>query len=336
MIMDKILIIAEAGVNHNGTLDNAYKLIDVAKAAGANYVKFQLSKPGGSITKYAPKAKYQIETTGNAETQYEMGNKLRFTFNEHLLLMDYCEKTGIQYLSTPFDIQAIDFLVKHNVPFWKIPSGEITNYPYLAYLAKYNKKVIISTGMSDMNEIEAALNVLISYGTDKENITLLHCNTEYPTPMCDVNLNAMKTIREYFNLPVGYSDHTLGIEIPIAAVAMGAQVIEKHFTLDRQMKGPDHRASLEPDELIRMVKAIRNIEIAMGDGEKKVSNSEYDNKMIARKSIVASCGIKKGELLTERNLTTKRPATGISPMEWNNVIGKVAVKDFQEDEMIVL
>lgn len=334
--MGKTLIIAEAGVNHNGNLDNAYKLIDVAKAAGADYVKFQLSKPGGSITKYAPKAKYQIETTGNGETQYEMGNKLRFTFDEHILLMNYCEKIGVKYLSTPFDIQAIDFLSDHNVPFWKIPSGEITNYPYLAYLAKYNKKIIMSTGMSDMSEIEAALNVLVSKGTCKNNITLLHCNTEYPTPMRDVNLNAMKTIGEYFKLPVGYSDHTLGIEIPIAAVAMGAQVIEKHFTLDRRMQGPDHRASLEPDELIRMIKAIRNVETAMGNGEKKTSDSECDNKMIARKSIVASCDIQKGEVLSVRNLTTKRPATGISPMEWNNVLGKVAVKDFLEDEMIVL
>lgn len=337
MIMNKkVTIIAEAGVNHNGNLKNAYKLIDIAKKAGVDYVKFQISKPGGSITKYAPKAKYQILTTGDEESQYEMGNKLRFTFDEHLLLMEYCEKVGIKYLSSPFDISAINFLVQHNIPFWKIASGEITNFPFLVAMAQFNKNILMSTGMSSIDDIREAINVICANGTDRNKITLLQCNTEYPTPMKDVNLKVMQTLQNTFNLPIGYSDHTLGIEVPIAAVAMGATVIEKHFTLDRSMTGPDHLASLEPDELIQMVKSIRNIETAIGDGVKRVSPSEVSNRDIARKSIVANVNIKKGEIFTNENLTTKRPASGISPMEWETVIGKQAARDFQEEELIEL
>ncbi|HAF28030.1 MAG TPA: N-acetylneuraminate synthase [Bacteroidales bacterium] len=333
---NKVTIIAEAGVNHNGYLENAYKLIDIAKNAGADYVKFQISKPGGSITKYAPKAKYQIITTGNEESQYEMGNKLRFTFDEHIMLMDYCKKVGIKYLSSPFDISAVNFLVQQNIPFWKIASGEITNYPFLVAMAKYNKEIVMSTGMSSLEDIENAIDVLTQHGTERNKITLLQCNTEYPTPMWDVNLKVMQTLKDTFKLPIGYSDHTLGIEVPIAAVALGATIIEKHFTLDRNMTGPDHLASLEPDELFQMVKSIRNIELAIGDGVKRVSLSEINNRDVARKSIVASGHIKKNEIFSDKNLTTKRPASGISPMEWESIIGKKAKRDFEEDELIEL
>jgi len=333
---ENVTIIAEAGVNHNGKLENAFKLIDIAKEAKADYVKFQISKPGGSITKSAPKANYQIKTTGAEESQYEMGNKLRFTFDEHLKLMDYCKRAGIKYLASPFDLEAISFLAMNNIPFWKVASGEITNYPILKELAKYNKEVVISTGMSNLNEIGEAIDVLISNGTSRNKISLLQCNTEYPTPMCDVNLNVLNTLRNTFNLRVGYSDHTLGIEIPIAAVALGAKIIEKHFTLSREMEGPDHLASLEPDELKAMVRAIRNVEISLGDGHKKVTSSEFANRDIAGKSVVASYKIEKGDIFTNKNLTTKRPGTGLSPMKWNEIIGKIAVRDFEEDEIIEL
>jgi N,N'-diacetyllegionaminate synthase len=333
---NKVIIIAEAGVNHNGIIENAYKLIEVAKEAGADYVKFQISKPGGSITKYAPKANYQIKTTGNNESQYEMGNKLRFTFDEHLKLMEHCRKVGVPYLSSPFDTQAIEFLAQQNIPFWKIASGEITNYPFLVALAKHNKSIVMSTGMSTLDEIGKAIDVLTAHGTDREKITLLQCNTEYPTPMSDVNLMVMSTLKDRFNLPVGYSDHTNGIEVPIAAVALGATVIEKHFTLSRKMEGPDHVASLEPEELVQMVKSIRNIEIALGDGVKRVTQSELSNRDVARKSIVASCDIRVGEIFSDQNLTTKRPGTGISAIEWPNVIGKIAKRDFKEEELIEL
>ena len=333
---NKVIIIAEAGVNHNGNIDNAFKLIEIAKKANVDYVKFQISQPGGSITKYAPKANYQILTTGAEESQFEMGNKLRFTFDEHLILMKYCEEIGIKYLSSPFDLNAIEFLANNNIPFWKVASGEITNYPFLVALAKYNKDIVMSTGMSTIDEIGNAIDVLTANGTDRNKITILQCNTEYPTPMSDVNLKVIQTLKDTFGLNAGYSDHTLGIEAPIAAVAMGATVIEKHFTLDRNMEGPDHLASVEPDELVEMVRTIRNIEQAIGDGIKRVSPSEANNRNIARKSIVAHCDIKKGEVFTNENLTTKRPGTGLSPMEWDSVIGKLASRDFIEEEFIEL
>lgn len=328
----KIFIIAEAGVNHNGSFELARKLIDKAVEAGTDCVKFQTFVVDEGISKRAEKAEYQKSTTGEGESQYEMVKKLELPFEDFEKLQNYCKSNNIIFLSTPFDLPSIDFLQKIDIPFWKIPSGEITNLPYLEKIARTHKDIILSTGMSDIDDISAALSALKGNGAGK--ITLLHCNTEYPTPICDVNLNAMRTLREKFGLDVGYSDHTVGIEIPIAAAALGATVIEKHFTLNRDMPGPDHAASLEPRELKKMVDGIRNIELAMGNGNKVPSPSESKNAAIARKSIVARRNIRKGELFTEENLAAKRPGNGISPMKWHDVIGQHAERDFAEDEPI--
>lgn len=330
------LVIAEAGVNHNGNLELAKKLIEVAKESGADIVKFQTFTAEKCISKSATKAKYQLQTTSTKETQLEMVKKLELDTEAHYILIQHCQKVGIDFLSTPFDFESIELLDKLGIQTFKIPSGEITNLPYLRKIGRLNKKIILSTGMSNLGEIETAISILVDSGTKRENITILHCNTEYPTPMKDVNLKAMQTIANAFHLPVGYSDHTHGIHVPIAAVAMGAKVIEKHFTLDRNMEGPDHKASLEPQELREMVRCIREIELALGDGIKQESESEKKNKPIARKSIVANRFIRAGEIFSEENLYVKRPANGLSPMEWDNVIGKIAKKDFQEDETIIL
>lgn len=328
-----VYIIAEAGVNHNGSFELACKLIDAAKKAGVDCIKFQTFKSDNLVSHSAKKAEYQKETTGEG-SQIDMLKKLELSFEEFLKLKDYCNHIGISFLSTPFDFDSIRFLDSLDMPFWKIPSGEITNYPYLVALAKTRKPVVMSTGMCDMDEIEAAIKVLRDHGTDE--IKLLHCNTEYPTPFIDVNLRAMQTMRDAFGLEVGYSDHTKGIEVPVAAVALGATVIEKHFTLDSNMEGPDHKASLEPDELTKMVSSIRHIEQALGTGIKAPSKSEKKNIIIARKSIVAATSIKAEEIFTEKNITVKRPGTGISPMKWNYVLGSRAVRDFEEDELIEL
>ncbi|WP_295916174.1 N-acetylneuraminate synthase [uncultured Anaerovibrio sp.] len=332
--MSKVLIIAEAGVNHNGEIAIAKKMVDVAKDAGVDYIKFQTFVPEKLVSCYAEKAEYQKKTTDAAESQLDMLRKLSLSENEFVSLRGYCEEVGIGFISTPFDLESIDFLEKLNMDFWKIPSGEITNLPYLEKIAKTGRKVILSTGMSDIQEIKEAVKVLEGNGTTE--IVLLHCNTQYPTPYEDVNLSAMRTIAKETGKEVGYSDHTQGIEVPIAAVAMGATVIEKHFTLDKTMDGPDHKASLEPDELTQMVSAIRHIEKAVGTGKKEPTASEKGNKAIARKSIVAACKITKGEVFSESNITTKRPGNGISPMKWHEVLGKTAPKDFDEDELIEL
>ncbi len=329
-----ILIIAEAGVNHNGSLAMAKQLAGVAKAAGADIVKFQTAKPELVISRFAEKAEYQKAETGEAESQLEMCKRIHLTFDEHAQLKEYCDSIGIAYLSTPFDLDSIDFLQQLGTPMWKVPSGEITNLPYLEKIAATKKPVILSTGMSMISEIEDALTILEDGGAG--TITLLHCNTEYPTPIEDANLLAMQDLREQFGLPVGYSDHTAGIEADIAAAALGAVVIEKHFTLDKALPGPDHKASLSPEELTAMVAAVRKTELALGDGRKHVTESEAKNKPIARKSILAKRDIKKGETFTPENLTVKRPGDGISPMRWYDVLGKTAKRDFAEDEKIEL
>lgn len=335
--MSKVLIIAEAGVNHNGDLELAKKLIDVAADCGADIVKFQTAKAENLVSRFAKKCEYQIENTGNGtESQLEMIQKLVLDDNAWQPLMDHCKVRGIGFLSTPFDLQSIELLHKLGLATFKIPSGEITNLPYLRKIGRLNKQIILSTGMANLGEIEAALQALIDSGTTREKITLLQCNTEYPTPFVDVNLKAMKTLKKAFRLPVGYSDHTPGIAIALAAVGMGAKVIEKHFTLDKNMEGPDHKASLEPHELKAMVQGIREIELALGNGIKCTSQSEKKNKPIARKSIVANRAIKQGEILSEENIYAKRPAGGISPMEWDKVIGTKAKRDFEIDEMIEL
>ena len=326
-----VYIIAEAGVNHNGSFELACKLVDAAKAAGVDCIKFQTFKSKNLVSHNAQKADYQKDTTGEG-SQGDMLKKLELSYEEFRNLKDYCDKVGICFLSTPFDFDSIEFLNSIDMPFWKIPSGEITNYPYLVALAKTGKPIVMSTGMCDMTEIQEAINVLKKNGV--KEIKLLHCNTEYPTPFEDVNLHAMQTMKDAFGLEVGYSDHTRGIEVPIAAVALGATIIEKHFTLDRNMEGPDHKASLEPAELEKMVSSIRNIEEALGNGNKTPTPSEKKNITVARKSIVAAQSIKAGETLTEENVTTKRPGTGISPMKWNAVIGTRAIRDFEEDELI--
>lgn len=330
--MNRIFVIAEAGVNHNGDIEIAKQLIDAASEAGADAVKFQTFKAENLVCKTAKKAEYQLETTDKAETQYDMLKKLELTQQMHRELIKYCAMKNIMFLSTAFDIESINLLADLDMQIFKIPSGEITNLPYLREIAKQRKKVILSTGMSNMHEVQAAVDVLNDNGTS--DITLLHCNSQYPTPVSDVNLLAMVKMQEAFGLPVGYSDHTQGIEVPIAAAALGAAVIEKHFTLNRQMEGPDHKASLEPYELKQMVDGIRKLELALGDGIKQVSESEKSNIDIVRKSIVASVSIKKGEVFTETNLTTKRPGTGISPMRWDEVLGRVADRDYCKDEMI--
>ena len=332
--MNKVFIIAEAGVNHNGSIKLAKKLIDVACKAGVDAVKFQTFKAENLVSKNAQKAEYQKQTTDSEESQFDMIKKLELDVETHKELISYCNSQNIMFLSTPFDRESIELLNNLGLEIFKIPSGEITNLPYLRHIGKLNKKVILSTGMADIGEIEDALDILIGAGTKKKNITVLHANTMYPTPMKDVNLKAMVTIGNAFDVAFGYSDHTLGIEVDIAAVAMGASVIEKHFTLDKTMDGPDHKASLEPDELEAMVKAIRNIEVALGSSIKKPSKSEISNMQIARKSIVAISNIKKGEILTEQNIAVKRPATGINPMRWDEIIGNIATKDYQEDELI--
>ena len=329
-----VFIIAEAGVNYNGSLELAKKLIDVAVDAGANAVKFQTFKTENLVSKNAKKAEYQKETTDAKESQFEMIKKLELDVDTHYELIEYCNSKNIMFLSTPFDLDSIDLLDRLELSIFKMPSGEITNLPYLQKIGALNKEVILSTGMADIGEIEDALDVLIEAGTLKENITVLHANTMYPTPMEDVNLRAMVTIGNTFDIAYGYSDHTLGIEVDIAAVALGASCIEKHFTLDKTMEGPDHKASLEPDELKTMVVGIRNIEKALGSKVKKPSPSEKPNMQIARKSIVASCNIQKGERLSEENLTIKRPANGINPMRWDEIIGSIATKDYKEDEAI--
>lgn len=335
--MSKVLIIAEAGVNHNGSLQIAKQLVDKAVEAGADIIKFQTFKSEKLVSKAAKQAEYQQRNIGKRdESQLAMLKKLELSVEAHHELMDYCKERNIRFWSTAFDMESIDFLHSLNMGLWKIPSGEITNYPYLKKIASFHEEVILSTGMCELSDIEAALNVLIDEGVKKEQITVLHCNTEYPTPYQDVNLKAMLEIGEKFGVKIGYSDHTQGIEVPIAAVALGASVIEKHFTLDKTMEGPDHKASLEPVELKAMVSAIRHIELALGSGHKTISDSERKNIEIARKSIVAACPIKKGEALTEENLTVKRPGNGISPMRWNEVVGTIAVRDFEEEEMIVL
>lgn len=335
--MNHTLIIAEAGVNHNGSIELAKRLVDKAVEAGVDYIKFQTFKATHLVTRNACQAEYQKKNTnGNGDNQYQMLKQLELGPKEHETLMDYCQQHGIKFFSTAFDFDSIEYLHSLHLGLWKIPSGEVTNYPFLKRIAAYNQKTILSTGMCDMADVRSAVNALYQNGLAKENLTLLHCNTEYPTPFEDVNLKAMETLRHEFGVDVGYSDHTLGIEVPIAAVALGATVIEKHFTLDRNMEGPDHKASLEPNELKAMVSAIRNIEKALGSLEKKVSDSERKNIAIARKSIVAAKNIKKGEILTETNITVKRPGTGISPMRWEEVLGKTAVRDFNEDELIEL
>lgn len=329
-----VFIIAEAGVNHNGSLELAKKLIDAAVDAKADAVKFQTFKTENLVSKNAQKADYQKQTTQADESQFDMIKKLELDINAHNILIEYCKQKNILFLSTPFDHDSIELLNNLGLKIFKIPSGEITNLPYLRHIGALNKKVILSTGMSNMDEIKEALNVLIQAGTQKKNITVLHANTEYPTPMSDVNLKAMLSIANTFNVAYGYSDHTLGIEVDIAAVALGATCIEKHFTMDKTMEGPDHQASLEPLELKAMIKAIRNIELALGDGVKAPSKSEQKNITVVRKSIVAKKEIKKGEIFTSDNLTIKRPGTGISPMKWDDILGTIAQQDYTKDELL--
>lgn len=332
--MTNIFIIAEAGVNHNGSLEIAKKLIDIAKESGADAVKFQTFKAENLVSKNAEKADYQKRTTDQTESQFAMLKKLELDLNAHKELIAYCKSKNILFLSTPFDHGSIELLNHLGLEIFKIPSGEITNLPYLRHIGKLNKKVILSTGMANLSEVESALEVLTKSGTKKENITVLHATTEYPCPMAEVNLLSMQTLAKAFKIDVGYSDHTNGIEVTIAAVALGAKVIEKHFTLDKNTEGPDHKASLEPDELNAMVKAIRNIEKALGDGIKRPSMSELKNMVVARKSIIASRNIKKGEVFSESNITIKRPGNGRSPMRWDEIVGSVAQKDYGEDDLI--
>ena len=330
--MNKIFIIAEAGVNHNGNIEIARKLVDEAILAGADAVKFQTFKAENLVCKDAKKAAYQMETTDSSESHFDMLKKLELTPEMHRELIKYCAEKDIMFLSTPFDIDSLHYLTECGIEIIKIPSGEITNYPYLREVGRTGKPVILSSGMSRLEEIQDAINVLREYGSSE--ITVLHCNTEYPTPYVDVNLKAMLTIKEKLGVDVGYSDHTPGIEVSVAAAALGAAVVEKHFTLDKNMEGPDHKASLEPDELREMIRQIRNIEAALGNGQKVPSDSERKNIEIVRKSIVAKRDIKQGDVFTEDNLTTKRPGSGICPMRWNEMIGQKAVRDFAADELI--
>lgn len=333
-----VIIIAEAGVNHNGSIENAFKLVDAAVEAGVDYVKFQTFKANKLVSSQAKKADYQIENTNNnTESQLEMLERLELSEASHEQLIDYCNLKNINFFSTAFDLDSLDYLFSLEMKMVKIPSGEITNLPYLRKAAKLFKKIILSTGMSTLEEVRDALTVFLDNGISRENITILHCNTEYPTPMKDVNLKAMLHIQKEFGTLIGYSDHTLGIEVPIAAVTLGASMIEKHFTLDKNMEGPDHKASLEPNELKAMVSAIRNIESAVsGTGLKTPSESETKNIAIARKSIIAKTNIAKGDIFSEENLTVKRPGSGISPMLWDTVIGRRAIRDFSPDDLIVI
>ncbi|MFM6928205.1 MAG: N-acetylneuraminate synthase [Bdellovibrio sp.] len=332
--MQKTLIIAEAGVNHNGNLADALKLIDVAADAGADIVKFQTFKAKELVTASAQMADYQKNNLGKEETQLDMLKKLELGYEDHQVLIQHCKKRNIRFLSTAFDFDSLKFLKSLKMGLWKIPSGEITNLPYIEMIGILGDPVIVSTGMSDQSEVQDAINVLLKAGLPMEKITVLHCNTEYPTPMKDVNLRAMRALGDSLGVSYGYSDHTMGIEVPIAAVSLGATVIEKHFTLDRNLPGPDHKASLEPLELKAMVAAIRNIELALGDTKKVPSESEIKNRGIARKSIVAKCAIKAGELFSAENITTRRPGTGISPMRWHEIIGRKASRDYEVNELI--
>ena len=332
--MSRIYIIAEAGVNHNGSLEIAKKMVDAVREAGADAIKFQTFKAENIVTKNASRAEYQVKNTGEDTSQYSMLKKLELSYDDFRELKAYCDASGIEFLSTPFDLESIDFLQELGIRFLKIPSGEITNFPYLRKIGQTGMPVIMSTGMSTLEEVGEAIRVLREYGSNE--ISLLHCTTEYPAPLDSVNLKAMRTMAEAFNLPVGYSDHTSGIAVSVAAVAMGAVIIEKHFTLDRNMEGPDHKASLEPDELKAMVQSIRDVEMAMGTGEKGLSYSELKNVSVVRKSIVAKRAIRKGMLFSEDNLSVKRPGTGVNPMQWNKVIGLCAKRDYEEDEMIEL
>lgn len=329
-----VFVIAEAGVNHNGSIDLALKLIDIAYAAGADAVKFQTYKAKNLVLRDTPMADYQKNTTDSSESQFEMLNKLELSYKSHKKLLEYCKYKGIIFISSPFDSESIDLLGDLGLQILKIPSGEINNLQYLRHIGSLRKKIILSTGMSTIKEIGEALEVLVDSGTQKKNITILHANTMYPTPIEDVNLKAMQTIRDEFDVKIGYSDHTLGIEVGIAAAAMGASVIEKHFTIDKSMEGPDHKSSLCPDELEEMISAIRNVEKALGSTEKKPTKSEIPNIMLARKSIVACKSIKKGEIFTKKNITTKRPGSGISPMKWDSIIGKAAERDYKEDDLL--
>ena len=331
---NKVFIIAEAGVNHNANFDLAIKLIDMAKRSGADAVKFQTAVPELVMTNSAIMAEYQIENIGKVESQIEMARKIHLPITDYKKLKEYCDQIGIMFLSTPFDHVSILELEKLDMEYFKIPSGEITNLPYLRHVAKIAKRVILSTGMSTMDEVSDAVKVLYENGITKDRLTLLHVTTDYPTKMVDVNLYAMLSMKEEFRVDVGYSDHTEGIEVPIAAVALGAKIIEKHFTLDKSMEGPDHKASLEPHELFKMVQSIRNIELALGDGIKKPSEGEIKNIVIARRSLVAKCDIKKGTVFSEDNLIVKRPGNGINPMRWDEIIGTIATKDYKEDDLI--
>ena len=331
-----VIIIAEAGVNHNGNLELARRMVDEARRAGADYVKFQTAVPELVISSIAPKAEYQKETTGKEQSQLEMCRAIHLPLTDYAGLADLCREKGIGFMSTPFDLVSIDTLAPLGMDYWKIPSGEITNLPYLRKIASKGGRVILSTGMSTLDEVARAVDILENGGIPRADISLLHCNTQYPTPMDDVNLRAMETLRSLGCGRVGYSDHTVGIEVPVAAVAMGAQIIEKHFTLDKTMEGPDHRASLDPAELRAMVSAIRNIEKAVGNPEKRVSPSERANIEVARKSIVAARDIAAGEIFTEENITVKRPGNGLSPMLWEDVIGQRAARDFSYDSLITL
>ncbi|MDE6906512.1 MAG: N-acetylneuraminate synthase [Lachnospiraceae bacterium] len=332
--MEHVTIIAEAGVNHNGDLSLAKKMVDAAKSAGADYIKFQTFQPEKLVSKFAGKAEYQKKNTGEDETQLQMLRKLALTKEDFVEIKKYCDEVDMKFISTPFDLGSIEFLEKFDMDFWKIPSGEVTNLPYLEAIGKTGRKVIMSTGMCNLEEILNAVRVLENCGT--KEIILLHCNTQYPTPYEDVNLSAMKSIAEASHKKIGYSDHTPGIEVSLAAIALGAVVIEKHFTLDKNMPGPDHKASLETGELEKLVCGARNIEKAIGNGKKELTPSEKENVAVARKSIIAKKDIKAGEPFTADHITTKRPGTGISPMKWYDVIGKTAPRDFKEDEMIEL
>jgi len=334
--MKRVIIIAEAGQNHNGKLSLAYKLVNIAKKCGADYIKFQTSIPKLHISKFAKKANYQIKNYSKKGNQLQMLEKLALSYDDFTKIKKYCRKKNINFLSTPFDLQSIDFLKKFNMKYYKIPSGEITNLPYLIKIAKLKKKIILSTGMANLKEIRNAIKILTSYGTRKKNITVLQCNTEYPTPFKDANIRAMLTLKKVFKTNIGYSDHTQGIEASLAAVALGADVIEKHITINKNLPGPDHKASINPIELKKMIEGIRKISIALGDGVKKISNSEKKNLLIARTSLVASTKIKKGEKFTNKNLTVKRPGNGISSMKLFKVIGKISKKNFEEDELIRL
>lgn len=329
-----VIVIAEAGVNHNGDIEIAKSLVDVAVDAKADIVKFQTFSAERQVTKNASKAAYQRETTTSDETQYSMLKKLELNVEMHVELISYCKSRNIEFLSTGFDIQSVDLLQNLGQRLFKIPSGEITNYSYLKHIGELRKPVILSTGMSDLHEIKSALDIFEKTGVPKNFITILHCTTSYPAPMIDVNLKAMQTIHKEFDVAVGYSDHTLGIEIPIAAVALGASIIEKHFTLDRNLYGPDHKSSLEPKELKEMVKAIRNIELALGDGVKQMMPSEKSNREIVRKSLVAIKEIKSGDVFSLDNVAAKRPGNGISPMNWNKIVGKKSKRNYLVDDLI--